>query len=104
DPTGDGCSYYVGHHRVFTLKPDWDQGRTLFRMQAAATRALSSPVGLKREAADTLEGAWDEAAAGMDGTLYLLKGDRMLTVVYRTAGVSEPAALRLAALAVERLR
>jgi hypothetical protein len=104
DPSGDGCSYYTRRHHVLTIKPDWLEGRTLFRMQSAATRAFTSPVGMKREGADTLDGPWDEAAAGMDGTLYFLKGDRMLSVVYRTAGLSEPATLRLASLAADRLR
>jgi hypothetical protein len=104
DPTGDGCSYFVGRHRVLTIKPEWSNGRTLFRIQAAASRAFAAPVGLKLGSADTLEGAWDEAAAGVDGTLYLLKGDRMLSVVYRTAGLSQTSALHLAGLAIARLR
>lgn len=104
DPSGDGCSYYLGRHRVFTIKPEWTQGKTLFGVAAGASQAFSSVAGLTRSAADTLDGAWDQAAMGLDGTLYFLAGDRMLAVAYRTAAVDVTTALRLATVAVKRLR
>ncbi|MFN8573033.1 MAG: hypothetical protein U0132_13370 [Gemmatimonadaceae bacterium] len=104
DPTGAGCSYYLGRHRVFTMKPEWEDGRALFNVAAGASRMFGAAAGVRGEAADTLEGAWDQAADGLDGTLYFLTGDRMLTVLYRTAHVSKEAALKIATLAVARLR
>ncbi len=108
DPGGDGCSYYAPRHRVFTLKPEWKQGKTLFQVATGASRALGGIIGQLAgagapAAADTLEGNWDQAGAGLDGELYLLKGDRMLTVAYRTAAIDVPTALRLTTPAVKRL-
>src|SRR5439155_3447001 len=88
DPSGKGCSYYSGKHRVFTIKPEWDMGRQLFGIAAATGQMFGAVAGVPSEGANSLKGAWDRAAAGTDGTLYFLKGDKMLTVVYRTANVS----------------
>ncbi|HUF35335.1 MAG TPA: hypothetical protein VMN37_05250 [Gemmatimonadales bacterium] len=55
-------------------------------------------------APDTLEGAWEEAAAnGTTGQLYFLKGDRMLEVGYVTSSTDRAGAVRLARSAVEKL-
>jgi hypothetical protein len=55
------------------------------------------------EAADTLEGPWDEAATDLDGSLALLAGDRLLRVSYGTSSIDAAQAVRLARPAVDRL-
>lgn len=102
-PGGAGCSYYVGQHRVLTIKPEWDMGKQLFAIAAGTSQRFGQVIPGQKEAADTLEGAWDQAAAGTDGTLYFLKGDKMLTVVYRTSNATLPDALKLVNVALERL-
>lgn len=103
DPSGEGCSYYLGKHRAFTLKPEWENGKTLFRVSAGTSAMFSSAAGAKLASADTLDGPWDQAAAGIDGMLYFLKGDRMVSMVYRTANIDATQALRLASIAVRHL-
>jgi len=103
DPGGAGCTYYVGNHRVFTVKPELEMGRQLFKVAAGASQFFGSAAHLPNQAADTLEGAWDQAAEGTDGTLYFLKGDKMLTVIYRTSNVSLPEALKLVNVALKRV-
>jgi hypothetical protein len=66
-------------------------------------QGIASVVATGKESADTLEGSWDQAAAGPGGSLYFLKGDRMIEVTYLTAAASLPAATRLADLAIKRL-
>jgi hypothetical protein len=103
DPGGAGCSYYSGKHRIFTIKPELEMGRQLFKVSAGASQFFGSAVHLPNHSADTLDGAWDQAAEGTDGTLYFLKGDKMLTVVFRTSNVNMPDALKLATVALKRL-
>lgn len=104
DPGGNGCSYFLGHHRVFTIDGTWEQGKAIFRMTAGLNANINAAVGTVGDVADTLEGSWDQAGAGPGGSLCFLKGDQMLEVVYQTAAVDRNAAVRLAALAVGRLR
>lgn len=104
DPSGEQCSYYRGRHRVLTIVPTWENGKMLFRMSAGLSQGINSAVGAKGASADTLDGPWDQAGAGIGGSLFFLTGDRMLEVRYLTAGVDPPSALRLAALAVRRLQ
>jgi hypothetical protein len=104
DPRGEGCSYYLGKHRVFTIDATWDQGKTIFGMSVGTTQKIFSTIGVDGAAADTLEGGWDQAGAGPAGALYFLKGDQMLEITYVTAGVDLAAAARLAKLAVSRLK
>ena len=103
DPGGAGCSYYVGQHRVFTVKPELEMGRQLFKVAAGTSQFFGSAAHLPNRAADTLDGVWDQAAEGTDGTLYFLKGDKMLTVIYRTSNVGIPDALKLVNIALGRI-
>lgn len=103
EATGEGCSYYLGRHRVFTIRPEWKQGKTLFGVAAGASQMFASAGSVKLQSADTLDGPWDQAAAGLDGVLYFLKGDRMLAMTYRTAGIDAADAARLASMAIKRL-
>jgi hypothetical protein len=103
DPGGAGCSYYAGQHRIFTIKPEMEMGRQLFQVATGAGQFFGSAAHLPNQSADTLEGTWDQAAEGPDGTLYFLKGDKMLTVVYRTSNLNIPDALKLVNIALKRL-
>ena len=50
-----------------------------FKMLAGATQFVGRVLS-NETAADTLDGPWDEAFSGTDGTLYFLKGYRMIAV------------------------
>ncbi len=103
NPAGDGCSYYLGHHRVFIVDVSWDNGKNLFKMMSGFGQGIASVLATGNVSADTLEGGWDQAEAGPGGSLYFLKGDRMIEVTYRTAAADVSAAVRLAEIAVKRL-
>jgi len=103
DPTGTGCSYYAPGHRVFSIDAEWSQGRRLFPLLAGMRQTVESKTGAPSAASDTLEGPWDQAASGLDGTLYFLKDDRILTVSYRASKADLAGAVRLAQQAVTRL-
>jgi hypothetical protein len=103
DPNGAGCSYYLGHHRVFTIQAEREIGKQAFQMAAHMSNQITSKIGAKGSSADTLEGAWDQAGSSSDGSLLFLKGNKLLTVVYRTANVDVAGATKLAALAIKRL-
>jgi hypothetical protein len=102
DGRGESCSYYRGRHRVLVLTPTWSDGKEAFQFSAGFTQRVTSTLGVGQQAADTLDGPWDQASSALDGELYFLKGDRMLAVQYRTAGVDETAATRLATLAMKQ--
>ena len=55
------------------------------------------------DAADTLEGPWDEVAIGVDGQVAMLTGDRMLEIAFLTSSTDITGAIRLARSALPRL-
>jgi len=55
------------------------------------------------DAADTLEGSWDEAATDLDGSLVFLEGDRLLRIEYGTSTIDVAAAIQLARRILPRL-
>lgn len=103
DSDGDACSYYTPHHHVLSIKPSWSLGRQLFKVTTGLTQGVQSKLGVTGEAADTLEGNWDQASANGTGDLYFLKGDRMLAISYRLSTADKAGALKLASIALERL-
>jgi hypothetical protein len=107
DSYGNSCTYFTAGHHALVLTPHWDTGKMMIGMARDVGGAVASvlpPAGPDREAADTLEGPWDEAAAnGTTGDLYFLKGDRMLEVGYLTSSTGSAGAVRLARVAVGRL-
>jgi hypothetical protein len=103
DAYGDGCSYYTGGHRVLTIKRTLEGGKTFFRMAAGTSGVGANAASVETAAADTLEGPWDDVMQDMYGTLRVLKGDRMLEVVWRTSPADQAGAVRLAGKALERL-
>jgi len=101
---GDGasCTYYLGKHRALILTPTWSDGVASFKMLAGATQFVGRVLS-NQTAADTLDGPWDEASSGTDGTFYFVKGDRMIAVQYGMSGAGAGAAVKLARLAAGRL-
>ena len=65
--------------------------------------SIDSVRGATGEAVGTLERGWDQVGVEHDESLWFLKGDMMLQVVYRTAAIDAPKALRLATIALGRL-
>ena len=103
EPNGAGCSYYLGHHRVFSLTAEREIGQQAFKMASSMNNRIVSKIGAKGSSADTLEGSWDQAGSGPGGSLLFLKGNKLLTVDYLTAGVGVEQATKLAAIAIRRL-
>jgi hypothetical protein len=103
DPAGKSCSYYTGQHRALVLNPEWSEGKTLFRLAGGAEGLVGSvlPGGVR---VDTLRGPWEQVASSRTkGSLYFLKGDRMLEVRYQSSSTDMTGALRIARAAVGRL-
>jgi hypothetical protein len=99
---GTSCSFYTPNHHVLVVTPTREDGRMVFKMMSSMAQEITESLGVSA-AGDTLNGAWDETARSIDGTLYFLKGDRMLEMKYRTANTDLAGALRLAAAALPRL-
>lgn len=101
-PQGESCSYYTTRHRALVITPEWSGGKMLFGI----VRGLSGVTGSVRggsTAAPTGTGPWEKITVDGTDSLVFLKGDRMLTLQYRTSTADKDAALRLAAQAVTRL-
>jgi hypothetical protein len=105
DPNGKTCAYYTAGHRVLALTPQWSYGQSTME----AVRGIGGLMGrvlpgADPEAADTIEGPWDEVAAmPMSSSFAFLKGDRSLEVAYGTSATGAAGAIRLAKIALERL-
>jgi hypothetical protein len=104
DPEGLGCSYFTAGHRVFVVRPHWNDGKMQFGMVRGLGGVAGEVLPDRTVVGDTLEGPWDEAARmGMTGQLYFLKGDRMLEIGYVTSSTDLVGALGLARSAIMRL-
>ena len=102
DGEGPSCSYYTAGHRVLVLTPTRSDGKMMFGMAGGVSGLIRSNVG-GADVADALEGPWDQATEGSTGSLYFLKGDKMLEVSYRTSATDISGATKLARSAVVRL-
>lgn len=100
--SGTSCSFYTARHHVLVLTPTRQDGRMIFQAMSGMNQNISGQLALNA-VDDTLDGPWDQTALSMDGTLYFLKGDRMLEMRYRTSSTDLTGALRLAAAALPRL-
>jgi hypothetical protein len=105
DPNGKTCAYYTAGHRVLSLTPQWSYGQsTMEAVRVVGGLAGRVLPGGDPEAADTIEGPWDEVASmPMSSSLAFLKGDRSLEVSFGTSSTDIAGALRLAQIAVGRL-
>lgn len=99
---GPSCTYYSQGHRALIVTPTWTQGRAEFDTAVAVARMTRAAAG-GSDAADLLDGPWEEAASGSDGTLLLLEGDRMLAIDFASASTDLAGAARIGAAALERL-
>ena len=98
---GNACAYFTPGHRAFVLTPEWSDGATTFNMSRGIGGLIGAAVPLEKT---RLEGPWDNGMVdGMTGALMFLKGERMLRVDYLTSGTDRDGALKLAALAMQRL-
>jgi hypothetical protein len=101
---GPSCVYYTSGHHVLIVTPHWSDGKVAF----GASRGIGSLVASvardgEAQAADTLEGPWDQAATGPDGRLAFLKGERSLEVSYRASSTDKAGAVKLVRMAIPRL-
>jgi hypothetical protein len=104
DPGGPSCAYYSGRHRALMLTPHFADGAG--EMRSIRARGGLGAVGVvdrAADAADTLEGPWDEVAIGVDGQLAALRGDRRLEIAFLTSSTDITGAIRLAHAALPRL-
>jgi hypothetical protein len=102
DGEGPSCTYYAPGHHTLTVTPTRGEAKMMFDMFAGAAARMRSLAG-GSDAADPLDGPWDQAAEGSTGALYFLKGENMLEIVYRTASTDVAGAAQLARKAIERL-
>ena len=104
DPGGQSCAYYTGRHRALLLTPHFSDGAGEMRfIRGRGGLGAVGVVDRDADAADTLEGPWDEAAIGADGQVAMLTGDRMLEIAFLTSSTDITGALRLARTALPRL-
>jgi hypothetical protein len=104
DPGGQSCAYYTGKHRALLLTPHYSDGAGEMRFaRAGGGLAAVGVVDRAADAADTLEGPWDEVAIGLDGQLAMLTGNRMLEIAFLTSSTDITGAIRLARTALPRL-
>lgn len=103
-PGGASCAYFTRQHHVLILTPHWSGGqselKTMRGIGGIVGRVANDP---EAQSADTIEGPWDDLAMDLDGSLAMLKGDRLLEVQYLMASTDEAGALKLARIALDRL-
>ena len=99
--SGQSCSYFTGKHRVLVVTPTWRLGADLFRMLGGVNTQVAGKLG-GTAAPDTLEGNWDQLATGTDGTLHVLKGDKMLSLQFKASAASYENAITLVRSALAR--
>ena len=105
DPAGKSCTYYTAGHHVLVVTPEWTYGKqTLALTRGVGSIAAMALPDREAEAADTLEGPWDDvAASGHTGELLFLTGERLLRVGYAASSTNAAGVLRLARPALARL-
>ena len=99
--SGPSCSYFTGKHRALVVTPMYRLGADMFRMMGGADRLVAGKLG-GTAAPDTLEGGWDQLGVGSDGTLHVLKGDKMLSLQFKASAASYENAITLVRSALTR--
>ena len=101
---GKSCAYFTAGHHALVLTPTWEYGGTAVEAIRGVGGLVSGVVPeLRDEAADTLDGPWDEAGSDLTGGLYFLQGERLLVVHHLASSTSYAGAVQLARTAMERL-
>jgi hypothetical protein len=104
EPNGPSCGYFTKQHHVLVVTPHWSDGkRELALMRGVGNLVSVAAPDADGAAADTLEGPWDEAVLGIDGSPEFLVGDRLLRISHATSSIDATQVLRLARTAVARL-
>lgn len=103
-PDGDGssCTYYTPGHHTLVITPTRGDAQTMFDMYAGAAAKMRGLTG-GADAADPLDGPWDQAAEGSTGAVYFLKGENMLEISYRMSSTDLAGTAQLAHKAIGRL-
>jgi hypothetical protein len=99
---GHACAYFTAGHHVLVLSPEWEGGAQSFKINTGIGGLIGSAVPQAQESV-VIKGPWEQARAGIAGSLMLLKGDRLLEVYYRTSRATRGDAIKLAAMAMPRL-
>ena len=99
---GQSCSYFSGKHRALVVTPKWTHGADMFRMLGGVAAKVAEKVG-SAAAPDTLEGSWDQISIGSDGTMHVLKGDKLLSLQYKSSAANYDKAVALVRTAISRL-
>ena len=99
--SGASCSYYSGKHRALVVTTMLRHGAEFFRMMGGVNAMVAAHTG-GAQAPDTLEGNWDALSIGADGALHALKGDKMLSMQYKTSSADFEGAVKLASAALAR--
>jgi hypothetical protein len=104
DLGGESCAYSTAGHRALMVTPHHANGADEMRFirGRGGLGAIGVVDGLA-EAADTLEGPWDEVAIGVEGQLAVLKGQGMVEIAYLTSSTDLAGAIRLAGPALRGL-
>ena len=99
--SGVSCTYYSGKHRALVVTTMLRHGAEFYRMMGGVDATVAAHLG-GSQAPDTLEGNWDAISIGTDGALHALKGDKMLTMQYKTSSAGFEGAVKLASAALAR--
>lgn len=102
DGDGPSCTYFAAGHHTLTITPTRGDAKSMFDMYAGVTDIVRQVAG-GADAADALDGPWDQAAEGSTGAVYFLKGDNMLEISYRMSSTDLAGAAQLAGKAIDRL-
>ena len=99
--SGASCAYFSGRHRALVVTPKESHSAQLFGMLAGVdvkiARQLKTPATVAAPAGD-----WDQMTIGPDGTLHVLKGDKMLSVQFSTSPADRDGAAKLVSAALSR--
>ena len=99
--SGASCSYFSGRHRALVVTPKEKHGAQLFGMLAAVDAKMARTLKAS-ESKSAATGDWDQTTIGPDGTLHVLKGDKMLSVQFATSAIDRDGAARLVSVALSR--
>ena len=106
DPGGDVCVYRTAHHHVLRVKPVWSDAKFDMKLTKGVGGLIGMVMpGANAEAADTLEGPWDEVVLDNATGDYLFRvGERAIQISFGTSSTDAKGALKLVPTALGRLK
>jgi hypothetical protein len=102
NPKGVSCTFFTPGHHALVITPTYSDGATMFGMVNSLGGLTRGVLGGANEG-DLLDGPWDQAATGGTGSLYFLKGEKMLEVIYQISSTDIAGAAQIAKAAMGRL-